>query len=71
MIFCLPFQVMLESSVYLTLIVYSGCCILAALASCLLPIETRGRGLQESTHKEWGQEMFGRGVPQSNSGSQG
>uniref|UniRef100_A0A8C6YES0 Synaptic vesicle 2-related protein n=1 Tax=Naja naja TaxID=35670 RepID=A0A8C6YES0_NAJNA len=64
-------QVMLESSVYLTLIVYSGCCILAALASCLLPIETRGRGLQESTHKEWGQEMFGRGVPQSNSGSQG
>uniref|UniRef100_A0A8D2KZQ3 SV2 related protein n=1 Tax=Varanus komodoensis TaxID=61221 RepID=A0A8D2KZQ3_VARKO len=64
-------QVMLESSIYLTLIVYSGCCVLAALASCLLPIETKGRGLQESTHREWGQEMVGRGVPQSNSGSQG
>lgn len=64
-------QVMLESSVYLTLVVYSGCCLLAALASCLLPIETKGRGLQESTHREWGQEMFGRGVPRSNSGSQG
>ncbi|XP_042297895.1 synaptic vesicle 2-related protein isoform X2 [Sceloporus undulatus] len=64
-------QVMLESSVYLTLIVYSGCCLLAALASCLLPIETTGRGLQESTHREWGQEMVGRGVPRSHSGSQG
>uniref|UniRef100_A0A8U7NIX4 Synaptic vesicle 2-related protein n=1 Tax=Corvus moneduloides TaxID=1196302 RepID=A0A8U7NIX4_CORMO len=54
-------QVMLESSVYLTLVVYSGCCLLAALASCFLPIETKGRGLQESSHKEWGQEMVGRG----------
>uniref|UniRef100_A0A8C5IWQ7 Synaptic vesicle 2-related protein n=1 Tax=Junco hyemalis TaxID=40217 RepID=A0A8C5IWQ7_JUNHY len=54
-------QVMLESSVYLTLLVYSGCCLLAALASCFLPIETKGRGLQESSHKEWGQEMVGRG----------
>ncbi|NXS78315.1 SVOP protein, partial [Erpornis zantholeuca] len=54
-------QVMLESSVYLTLVVYSGCCLLAALASCFLPIETTGRGLQESSHKEWGQEMVGRG----------
>uniref|UniRef100_G3UGI9 Synaptic vesicle 2-related protein n=1 Tax=Loxodonta africana TaxID=9785 RepID=G3UGI9_LOXAF len=42
-------QVMLESSVYLTLVVYSGCCLLAALASCFLPIETKGRGLQESS----------------------
>ncbi|XP_073917119.1 synaptic vesicle 2-related protein isoform X2 [Castor canadensis] len=68
-------QVMLESSVYLTLAVYSGCCLLAALASCFLPIETKGRGLQESSHREWGQEMVGRGtrgagVPRSNSGSQ-
>ncbi|KAF4790558.1 synaptic vesicle 2-related protein-like protein [Turdus rufiventris] len=54
-------EVMLESSVYLTLLVYSGCCLLAALASCFLPIETKGRGLQESSHKEWGQEMVGRG----------
>ncbi|KAK2504190.1 hypothetical protein MC885_016376, partial [Smutsia gigantea] len=67
--------VMLESSVYLTLAVYSGCCLLAALASCFLPIETKGRGLQESSHREWGQEMVGRGthgtgVTRSNSGSQ-
>ncbi|EPY87335.1 synaptic vesicle 2-related protein [Camelus ferus] len=55
-------QVMLESSVYLTLAVYSGCCLLAALASCFLPIETKGRGLQESSHREWGQEMVGRGT---------
>ncbi|XP_072921933.1 synaptic vesicle 2-related protein isoform X1 [Hemitrygon akajei] len=53
-------QVMLESSVYLTLSVYSGCCLLAALASCFLPIETMGRGLQESSQQEWGQEMVGR-----------
>ncbi|GAB5579136.1 putative transporter SVOPL isoform X1 [Prionailurus iriomotensis] len=68
-------QVMLESSVYLTLAVYSGCCLLAALASCFLPIETKGRGLQESSHREWGQEMVGRGahgtgITRSNSGSQ-
>nr|XP_040146868.1 synaptic vesicle 2-related protein [Ictidomys tridecemlineatus] len=68
-------QVMLESSVYLTLAVYSGCCLLAAVASCFLPIETKGRGLQESSHREWGQEMVGRGthgagVARSNSGSQ-
>lgn len=69
------FQVMLESSIYLTVLVYSGCCLLAALASCFLPIETKGRGLQESSHREWGQEMVGRGVHNdgvtpSNSGSQ-
>ncbi|XP_056147173.1 synaptic vesicle 2-related protein [Lampris incognitus] len=70
-------QVMLESSVYLTLSVYCCCCLLAAFASCALPIETTGRGLQESSHREWGQEMMGRGsahkpegVPHSSSGSQ-
>uniref|UniRef100_A0A4W5NEB7 Synaptic vesicle 2-related protein n=1 Tax=Hucho hucho TaxID=62062 RepID=A0A4W5NEB7_9TELE len=70
-------QVMLESSVYLTLSVYSICCLLAAIASCALPIETTGRGLQESSHREWGQEMMGRapansseGIPHSDSGSQ-
>ena len=68
-------QVMLESSVYLTLAVYSGCCLLAGVASCFLPIETKGRALQESSHREWGQEMVGRGtnsagVPRSDSGSQ-
>ncbi|KAJ8286067.1 hypothetical protein GJAV_G00034190 [Gymnothorax javanicus] len=69
-------QVMLESSVYLTLSVYCCCCLLAAFASCALPIETTGRGLQESSHREWGQEMIGRaahspgGIPHSSSGSQ-
>ncbi|XP_071755863.1 synaptic vesicle 2-related protein [Centroberyx gerrardi] len=70
-------QVMLESSVYLTLSVYCCCCLLAAFASCALPIETTGRGLQESSHREWGQEMMGRassrspgGIPHSSSGSQ-
>uniref|UniRef100_A0A8C9UYH7 Synaptic vesicle 2-related protein n=1 Tax=Scleropages formosus TaxID=113540 RepID=A0A8C9UYH7_SCLFO len=69
-------QVMLESSVYLTLSVYCCCCLLAAMASCALPIETTGRGLQESSHREWGQEMMGRAprspdrVPRSSSGSQ-
>ncbi|XP_004544629.3 synaptic vesicle 2-related protein [Maylandia zebra] len=71
-------QVMLESSVYLALSVYCCCCLFAAIASCALPIETTGRGLQESSHREWGQEMMGRasshsagGVPDSSSGSQG
>ncbi|KAM9810652.1 synaptic vesicle 2-related protein [Neosynchiropus ocellatus] len=50
-------QVMLESSVYLALSVYCCCCLLAAFASCALPIETTGRGLQESSNREWGQEM--------------
>ncbi|KAL2092798.1 hypothetical protein ACEWY4_012596 [Coilia grayii] len=65
-------QVMLESSLYLTLSVYCCCCLLAAVASCVLPIETTGRGLQESSRCEWGQEMMGRdsanspvGVPHS------
>lgn len=71
-------QVMLESSVYLALSVYCCCCLLAAIASCALPIETTGRGLQESSDREWGQEMVGRDsscesgrIPQSSSGSQG
>ncbi|KAI2664870.1 Synaptic vesicle 2-related protein [Labeo rohita] len=56
---------------------YCCCCLLAAIASCALPIETTGRGLQESSHREWGQEMMGRasdhspgGIPHSSSGSQ-
>ncbi|XP_061585116.1 synaptic vesicle 2-related protein isoform X2 [Cololabis saira] len=67
-------QVMLESSVYLALSVYCCCCLFAAIASCALPIETTGRGLQESSHREWGQEMIGHrseGIPNSGSGSQG
>lgn len=79
---CLPagfiLQVMLESSVYLALSVYCCCCLLAAIASCALPIETTGQALQESSHREWGQEMVGRAssqesgrIPQSSSGSQG
>ncbi|XP_034026161.1 synaptic vesicle 2-related protein [Thalassophryne amazonica] len=71
-------QVMLESSVYLAFSVYCCCCLLAAVASCALPIETTGRGLQESSHCEWGQEMMGRapshsegGIPCSSTDSQG
>ncbi|XP_015240506.1 synaptic vesicle 2-related protein [Cyprinodon tularosa] len=67
-------QVMLESSVYLALSVYCCCCLFAAVASCALPIETTGRGLQESSHREWGQEMVGHKaeeIPHSNSSSQG
>ncbi|CAL8344456.1 unnamed protein product [Lota lota] len=68
-------QVMMESSVHLTLSVYCCCCLLAAVASCALPIETTGRGLQDSSQRDWGQEMIGRphspaGVPRSSSGSQ-
>lgn len=33
---------------YLTLSVYCGCSVLAGVASLILPIETLGRGLQES-----------------------
>ncbi|KAK7934113.1 hypothetical protein WMY93_005009 [Mugilogobius chulae] len=58
-------QVMLESSVYLALSVYCCCCLFAAIASCALPIETTGRGLQESSQKEWGQEMTGCTAPHS------
>ncbi|XP_041825115.1 synaptic vesicle 2-related protein-like [Melanotaenia boesemani] len=42
-------QVLLRTSVYLTLSVYCGCCLLAGIASLLLPVETLGRVLQEST----------------------
>ncbi|KAF7667544.1 hypothetical protein LDENG_00057870 [Lucifuga dentata] len=42
-------QVMLRTSVYLTLSLYCGCCLLAAGMSLCLPIETLGRGLQESS----------------------
>ncbi|XP_047426393.1 synaptic vesicle 2-related protein [Mugil cephalus] len=42
-------QVMLRKSVYLTLSMYCGCCVLAGIASLILPIETSGRGMQESS----------------------
>ncbi|XP_071321888.1 synaptic vesicle 2-related protein-like [Trachinotus anak] len=45
-------QVMLRASVYLTLSVYCGCCVLAGIASLMLPIETLGRGLQESSRDQ-------------------
>lgn len=61
-------QVMLESSVYLALSVYCCCCLFASIASCALPIETTGRGLQESSQREWGQEMTGCGAPRSTEG---
>lgn len=42
-------QVLLRSSVYLTLSVYCACSLLAAVAAWALPIETAGRALQESS----------------------
>ncbi|KAM8742834.1 synaptic vesicle 2-related protein [Acanthopagrus schlegelii] len=42
-------QVLLRSSVYLTLSIYLCCSLLAGIASLILPIETLGRGLQESS----------------------
>uniref|UniRef100_A0AAY4B8F1 Major facilitator superfamily (MFS) profile domain-containing protein n=1 Tax=Denticeps clupeoides TaxID=299321 RepID=A0AAY4B8F1_9TELE len=49
-------QVLLRSSVYLTLSVYCACSLLGAVASMALPIETAGRALQESSHATTGQE---------------
>ncbi|XP_067106582.1 synaptic vesicle 2-related protein-like [Osmerus mordax] len=43
-------QVLLRTSVFLTLSVYCACCLLATAASLALPIETTGRVLQESSH---------------------
>lgn len=45
---------MLRTSVYLSLSVYCVCCLLAAGASLLLPIETQGRGLQGSEQRPSG-----------------
>ncbi|KAM4527934.1 synaptic vesicle 2-related protein [Odontesthes bonariensis] len=42
-------QVMLRTSVYLTLSMYCGLCLLAGVASLILPVETLGRSLQESS----------------------
>lgn len=39
---------MLSTSLYLTLSIYIACGLLATVASLLLPLETLGRGLQES-----------------------
>ncbi|XP_029024039.1 synaptic vesicle 2-related protein [Betta splendens] len=41
-------QVLLRTSVYLTLAVYCACSVVAGAASMLLPIETLGRGLRET-----------------------
>ncbi|XP_078679986.1 synaptic vesicle 2-related protein-like isoform X3 [Branchiostoma floridae x Branchiostoma belcheri] len=41
-------QVMLKSSIYVTVSVYGTICLLAAVASMLLPIETKGRSMQET-----------------------
>ena len=46
------FQVLLRTSVYLTLSVYCGCCLLAGAASLILPVETLGRNLQESSFEQ-------------------
>lgn len=43
---------MLKTSMYLTLSVYCGFSLLAGIASLILPIETLGRSLQESSLDE-------------------
>ncbi|XP_032823753.1 synaptic vesicle 2-related protein [Petromyzon marinus] len=54
-------QVMLAKSVYLSVSVYGSVCLLATVASLLLPIETKGRGLVDAAGPgPWGQEMEGR-----------
>lgn len=56
-------QVMLRASVYLTLSIYCGCTVLAGIACLMLPIETLGRGLQESAvDQEAGQSSGGTTV---------
>lgn len=58
-------QVLLRTSVSLTLSVYCVCCLLAAGASLALPIETTGRGLPESSQITAGQEKTSHQNPGS------
>ncbi|XP_059406636.1 synaptic vesicle 2-related protein-like isoform X1 [Carassius carassius] len=53
-------QVLLKSSVYLTLSVYLICCLLGSVASWFLPMETTGRSLQESTQSTMEQKNIER-----------
>ncbi|XP_052411835.1 synaptic vesicle 2-related protein-like [Carassius gibelio] len=53
-------QVLLKSSVYLTLSVYLICCLLGTVASWFLPMETTGRSLQESTQSTMEQKNIER-----------
>ncbi|KAI7813386.1 putative synaptic vesicle 2-related protein-like [Triplophysa rosa] len=53
-------QVLLKYSVYLTLSVYLICCLLGAAACWVLPIETTGQSLQESTPTMIEQEKMER-----------
>ncbi|XP_068609302.1 synaptic vesicle 2-related protein-like [Brachionichthys hirsutus] len=51
-------EVMLRKSKYLSLSVYCGCTLLAGFLPLMLPLETLGRGLQESSlNKEAGVQM--------------
>ncbi|KAM9338673.1 synaptic vesicle 2-related protein [Symphorus nematophorus] len=59
-------QVMLRTSVSLTLSMYCVCCLLAGVASLLLPIETLGRGLQESNLGQEAREQPTTTTSQSN-----
>lgn len=55
-----PPQVLLKTSVYLTLSVYLICCLLGTVASWALPMETTGRSLQESTQNTMEQKHMER-----------
>ncbi|XP_068183753.1 synaptic vesicle 2-related protein-like isoform X2 [Antennarius striatus] len=45
-------EVLLRKSMYLTLSIYCGCGLLAGIVCLILPMETSGKGLQESTSNE-------------------
>ncbi|XP_077096652.1 synaptic vesicle 2-related protein [Siphateles boraxobius] len=53
-------QVLLKTSVYLTLSVYLICCLLGTVASWALPMETTGRSLEESTQNTMEQKHMER-----------
>ncbi|XP_055055431.2 synaptic vesicle 2-related protein isoform X1 [Misgurnus anguillicaudatus] len=53
-------QVLLKSSVSLTLSMYLICCLLGTAACLVLPMETTGQSLQESTQATMGQEKTER-----------
>ncbi|XP_058632167.1 synaptic vesicle 2-related protein isoform X2 [Onychostoma macrolepis] len=53
-------QVLLKSSVYLTLSVYLICCLLGTVASWFLPMETTGQSLRESTQSTMEQKNMER-----------
>lgn len=63
-------QVMLRTSVYLTLALYCACSLLGGIASLILPIETSGRSLQESRGDQEAGQPASTTTSQSNDATQ-